>query len=65
MTANRRRMPRSRQLDQLVGRTIRGGCDDCLAEQTMTRDENGVYHLTIAHDAQCPWYAQRVRGGTR
>ena len=41
-------------LDALVGSTMLGGCDDCHAEQTMRRDESGVYVLQIAHDPTCP-----------
>ena len=49
-------------LDALLGQRITGGCEDCDAYQDVTRVD-GVYHVTIAHDATCPWLA--AREGTR
>lgn len=31
-----------------------GGCDQCNAEQEI-RNKNGVWHMTIKHDAWCPF----------
>ena len=48
----------SRTLQPLVGHRIPGGCDDCNAHQKMTHDPHtGIYHLTVHHDATCPWLA--------
>ncbi len=41
-------------LDALVGRRVLGGCDDCTAYQTVSRCADGVYLLTVHHDATCP-----------
>ena len=43
-------------LRSLIGHTIRGGCDTCDAEQTMTEEPRhpGIFHLTIHHDDTCP-----------
>ena len=49
-------------LDALVGHRVIGGCEDCSAYQDVTRVD-GIYHITIAHDATCPWLA--AREGTR
>ena len=49
-------------LDALVGHRLLGGCEDCSAYQDVTRVD-GVYHITIAHDATCPWL--NAREGTR
>ena len=46
-------------LEDLTGRRLPGGCDDCDAYQTVMRmpeDEwGGVYILTVHHDAGCPF----------
>lgn len=48
-------------LDDLVGKSSVGGCDDCAAVQTMSRDEWDVYHLLIEHDPTCPTLARIER----
>jgi len=52
-------------LDALAGRQLPGGCDDCDAYQTVTRQPNetwgGVYVLTIHHDDGCPHLAGVTR----
>ena len=50
-------------LDALVGHRLLGGCEDCSAYQDVTHVD-GVYHITIAHDATCPWLNAR-EGTTR
>lgn len=37
------------------------GCMDCNSDVLFDRLATGVYHLTVAHDDTCPWYAQRER----
>ncbi|HIW29781.1 MAG TPA: hypothetical protein H9987_07185 [Candidatus Luteococcus avicola] len=60
--SNRRKI--NAHLDTLCDQPpIPGGCLDCNAEQTMTRDSNGVYHITIHHDTTCPWLASIERNG--
>jgi hypothetical protein len=34
-------------------------CQDCISDAIFDRVAPGVYHLTIAHDDTCPWFAQR------
>jgi len=31
-----------------------GACPDCIAEADLTRDDLGIWHLTISHDHTCP-----------
>ncbi|MGH3511655.1 MAG: hypothetical protein ACREQ5_30365 [Candidatus Dormibacteria bacterium] len=42
----------------LVGTEIPGGCEDCLAYQTVSQDpdHSRVWHLTVHHDDTCPSY---------
>jgi hypothetical protein len=42
-------------LDNLAGRHLPGGCDDCDADQTVTQTSDGVYVLTVHHDDGCPF----------
>jgi hypothetical protein len=49
-------------LDALVGHRILGGCEDCAAYQDVSRVD-GIYLITVAHDATCPWL--NAREGTR
>ncbi|QGF24742.1 hypothetical protein [Raineyella fluvialis] len=56
-----RKAPGNAALDALVGRSFPGGCDDCHAYQTMTRDSSGIYRVTTYHDNSCPYF----RGVTR
>lgn len=67
--SNRRKIkaPRNALLAALCDQLpVPGGCPDCNAEQTMTRDGNGIYRLTVAHDDTCPWLAgiERRKGET-
>ncbi len=61
--SNRRRPrnPVTSVLDAYAGRTIPGGCDDCLAYQVVEKQAPGVYLNTVHHDAGCPWLAARER----
>jgi len=45
-------------LDALLDQRITGGCQDCDAYQHMQLVD-GVYHITISHDATCPWLNAR------
>lgn len=56
-----RQTPVRSHLDAMTDRRLPGGCDDCDAYQTVTQHGNGVYVLTVHHDASCPYY----RGATR
>lgn len=40
--------------------SIPGGCDDCLAEQTIEQRSPGVYLLLVHHDNTCPSYQRMV-----
>jgi len=48
-------------LDQMTGHRMPGGCDDCSAFQSVEKQANGVYVLTVNHDGCCPF----LRGVTR
>lgn len=48
-------------LDSLVGSRASGGCEDCNAIQSMSRDEFGIYVLSVEHDATCPTLASIER----
>ena len=55
------RTPQSalRELTQrLAGRRIPGGCDYCLAYQTLHKDELGIFHIVVRHDDWCPVLAR-------
>jgi hypothetical protein len=39
---------------------IPGGCDECDAEQRIEREERGMWHITVAHDDECPFLARRT-----
>ncbi len=56
-----RRSPRqlTDELDAKTGHRIPGGCDDCDAYQTMTK-QDGIYHVTVHHDDTCPWLRART-----
>jgi hypothetical protein len=41
-------------LDRLTGRKMPGGCDDCDAYQTVEKQSDGLYVLTVHHDPTCP-----------
>jgi len=56
-----RQLARDPSLDELVGSTLPGGCDDCNAYSTLARDDLGVYHLTVHHDDRCPWLTGTTR----
>ena len=45
-------------LDALLDQRILGGCQDCDAYQDVTRVD-GIYRITISHDATCPWLNAR------
>ncbi|ROR53277.1 hypothetical protein EDD41_0412 [Luteococcus japonicus] len=65
--SNRRKAQAIQALDAMCDQLpIPGGCLDCNAEQTMTRDSNGVYRITIHHEDTCPWLAgiERRKGET-
>jgi hypothetical protein len=55
MTPHRRSV-----LDQLTGRRLPGGCDDCAAFQTVITQGQGLYVLTVHHDASCPAYQAEI-----
>jgi hypothetical protein len=44
----------SELLDAHIGQEIAGGCDTCSAVQTVRRETEGVYRMTVAHDDGCP-----------
>ncbi len=48
-------------LDNLTGRRLPGGCDDCDAYQTVTQRGDGVHVLTVHHDETCPFYTGATR----
>lgn len=54
MTAPRPRFATLSSLDALTGHKMPGGCDDCTAYQVMTCVADGLYVLTVHHDATCP-----------
>jgi hypothetical protein len=43
------------------GKTGRGGCDQCHAIYTFAYAGEGIGHLTVAHHANCPIVAERMR----
>ena len=43
-------------LDAMTGHRMPGGCDDCDAYQTVTRESAGMYRLLVHHDHYCPWF---------
>lgn len=52
-------------LDAMVGSHSAGGCSDCHAEQSFSRDDDGIYHLLVEHDPSCPTLARMTRGRNR
>ena len=56
-----RRMSGYEWLDALMGSRSSGGCPDCDAEQSFSRDNDGIYHLLIEHDPTCPRLARIER----
>ena len=54
--SNRRKTNTRSRLDAMTGHRMPGGCDDCLAYQTMTREADGLYELLVHHDDTCPFY---------
>lgn len=52
-------------LDRMLGHTVRGGCQDCDAEQELVQDPEvpGVYLLQVRHDDTCPTYRRMKRKG--
>ena len=64
MTATSARTPRSalRELTQrLGGRRVYGGCDSCVAYQTIHSDAFGIFHIVVHHDDWCPFLARIQR----
>lgn len=61
--SNRRKPtnPTRAVLDALTGQQMPGGCDDCDAYQTVTRQDTGVYVLAVHHDDTCPFYRRITR----
>ncbi len=62
--SNRKRPDRNKTaLDTITAavgnQRIAGGCDDCDAYQTMTK-QDGIYHVTVHHDDTCPWLNART-----
>jgi hypothetical protein len=43
-------------LEELTGRRLPGGCEDCDAYQVVTRCDSDLYVLAIHHDTTCPAY---------
>lgn len=52
-------------LDAHSYRAIPGGCDACEAVQTLRPGGDGVYHLNIAHDDDCPTLAHHRQAPAR
>ena len=48
-------------LDSMTGHRMPGGCDDCDAYQTVTREAEGMYRMLVHHDATCPFYQRGTR----
>jgi hypothetical protein len=40
-------------------RRMPGGCDGCDAYQTMTKQADGIFSVTVHHDETCPWLLTR------
>ena len=61
--SNRRRPARRTVLDTIAAsigdQRIPGGCDDCDAFQTLTKQSDSIFSVTVHHDATCPWLASR------
>lgn len=62
--SNRRKplTPVTSTLDNLAGYRLPGGCPDCAACQEVTKQDTGIYTLTVSHDGTCPWLNARTRG---
>ena len=59
-------IPARNRLGIPAGIRIRGGCDDCLAYQSLDELEPGIYVNTVFHDDTCPTYRRRIgRRATR
>ena len=39
-------------------------CPDCHADTELTRDRDGIWHLTIRHDPTCPLLALMTERST-
>ena len=50
-------------LGPLDGAKLPGGCDYCDAYQTAWPLEANAWSITVHHDDDCPWYAQRRAEG--
>jgi hypothetical protein len=48
-------------LEALIGQRVTGGCDDCAAHQSVTKQADGIYVFTVHHDDTCPWFKARTR----
>lgn len=48
-------------LEAMTGKRMPGGCDDCSAFQSVEKQANGVYVLTVNHDGCCPYYRRVTR----
>lgn len=46
-------------LRSLVGLQIAGGCDYCEATQEMSPQQDGIFHMQVQHDDNCPDLARR------
>jgi hypothetical protein len=60
------RSPLADILCRLAGQEIPGGCEHCMATQTVAADSEHpcVWHLYVHHDDSCPTYAAiRARTG--
>jgi hypothetical protein len=48
-------IPATSALADLVGRRLPGGCDDCIAYQTINQLGVDYFELVVHHDVTCPW----------
>lgn len=48
-------------LDAMTGKRLPGGCDDCRAYQTVEKQSDGLYLMTVHHDATCPTLREKTR----
>src|SRR4051794_18535850 len=56
-----RENPAASYLDRMTDKRIPGGCDDCDAHQTVEKQDDGLYVLTVNHDETCPTLKARRR----
>lgn len=50
-------------LDDQLGQDVPGGCVSCSAVQTVVREDEGIYRMTISHDDSCPVLAHHSKIG--